>query len=102
MGTYRAGVGSTPPEFVMTVAFLFRPDEQVWDSGASVAVSEGQLPASTWPGHPALSLRHLAVLPGQHQGLLPLPHPCLGTQLWGLPALLPAAHPGMHGLLCYR
>lgn len=84
----------------MTVSVDAPPaDESLRYTGSGVAVPEGRLPAAARRGPPALCLCHLAVLPRQRQGLLPLPHPRHGAELRRVPALLPAAHAGVHGIL---
>lgn len=77
-------------------------DEPLRHAGAAVAVPEGRLAAAGGRGPPALRLRHLAVLPRQRQGLLPVPGPHHRPQLRGLPGLLPAANAGLHGILRQR
>lgn len=85
---------------VMTVSVNAPPaDESLRHTGSGVAVPEGRLPAAARRGAPALRLRHLAVLPRQCQGLLPLPHPSHGAELRRVLALLPAANAGVHGIL---
>lgn len=84
----------------MTVSIDAPPaDEPLWYSGSGVALAEGRLPAATRRGPPTLGLRHLAVLPRQRQGLLPLQDPCHGAALRRIHGLLPAAHTGVHGIL---
>ena len=88
---------------LMTVSAGGAPaDEPLRHAGSGVAVPEGRLPATAGRGPPALCLRHLAVLPRQRQGLLPLPHPRHRAELRRLPALLPAAHARVHGILRQR
>ncbi len=67
-----------------------------------MVVSKGQLSSEARRGQADLSLCHLAVLPWKHQRLLPFPYPNLGPELWRVPALLPAADTGLHGILCGR
>lgn len=75
-------------------------DESLWHTGSGVAVSEGRLAATAGRGSPALRLCHLAVLPWKCQGLLSLPHPRHRAKLRRVPGVPPAAHAGVHGILC--
>lgn len=96
-----AALCNNPPSLeVMTVsADIHAADESLWYTGSRVVVLEGHLSATAGRDPPADRLRHLAVLPQQCQRLLSLPHPRHSTQLRRLPALLPSAHAGVHGIL---